>query len=141
MTPSAIFGVFWWCRLEHLETQLICLQQLTRTRPAGLEPATYGLEINLWSRKWLVSKGLYHSFDQKRQAQVVDKSITSGNQLSIHCSLTNFWTNSLSPNFQGYHSVPWSSQASQILQPMDCFIPADFDHLIVPKSGHADQIY
>jgi hypothetical protein len=33
-----------------------------RPRPAGLEPATYGLEIRLWSRKWLVNKDLYRSF-------------------------------------------------------------------------------
>jgi hypothetical protein len=30
---------------------------------------------------------------QKRGLQVVNKSITSGRQLSNHCSLTNFLTN------------------------------------------------
>jgi len=42
--------------------KVVNIKTLTATRPAGLEPATYGLEIHLWGRKCLVSKGLYRSF-------------------------------------------------------------------------------
>ena len=65
LTKSSQNRVFLKCVGKVCKTQLTVKKEVPETRPAGLEPATYGLEIRLWRCKSRYDKHLHCVFEQK----------------------------------------------------------------------------